>query len=112
MHAHSNTLCLKHQVFYNVPNTASSASRISDLSSSDSGNETKKPSFHLHREEEKEPPLLIGENRTDANGGFRITLPLPVDGNESRFLILAVGADGQSNGSATFYSGLEPATQR
>lgn len=87
-------------------------SGIIDFSSSDGGNETDEPSFYLHREEERETPLLIAETQTDENGNFRITLPLPADGNDSRLLILAVGADGQSNGSAAFYSGLEPAIQR
>lgn len=87
-------------------------SNLSDVSSSDGGNETNEPSFYLHREEKRETPLLIAETQTDENGNFRISLPIPVDGNDSRLLILAVGAYGQSNGSAAFYSGLEPAIQR
>lgn len=87
-------------------------SNLSDVSSSDGGNETNEPSFYLHREEERETPLLIAETQTDEKGNFHITLPLPADGDDSRLLILAVGADGQSNGSAAFYSGLEPAIQR
>ncbi|MBQ3142966.1 MAG: hypothetical protein IJB89_00435 [Akkermansia sp.] len=87
-------------------------SGISDFSSSDGGNETDEPSFYLHRENERETPLLIAETQTDENGNFRTTLPLPADGNDSLLLILAIGADGQSNGSAAFYSGLEPAIQR
>ncbi len=87
-------------------------SGINDFSSSDGGNDTNEPSFYLHREEERETPLLIAETQTDENGNFRTTLPLPADGNDSRLLILAIGADGQSNGSAAFYSGLEPAIQR
>lgn len=87
-------------------------SGIIDFSSSDGGNETDEPPFYLHREEERETPLLIAETQTDENGNFRTTLPLPADGNDSLLLILAIGADGQSNGSAAFYSGLEPAIQR
>ncbi len=87
-------------------------SGISDFSSSGGGNETDEPSFYLHRENERETPLLIAETQTDENGNFRTTLPLPADGNDSLLLILAIGADGQSNGSAAFYSGLEPAIQR